>query len=200
MASSPPSERPQLKLFMVDPFNCRFIHLSRLPGPDPVAGGLDKGGKKRVGPGRAALELRVKLAADHKGMVLDLGNLDQPAIRRQPRQHQPGLDQRFDLDADPPGFSGQGERNRARLPHPDARRPRDPRRAASDHHSGSIEGVDPDFEGDGTALYLAQTLKSAGVRVTRIARGVPAGSSIEYSNAAVLAEAVTGRRDVEASR
>lgn len=60
-----------------------------------------------------------------------------------------------------------------------------------------ILGVDPDFEGDGTALFLGATLKGSGVKVTRIARGVPAGTSIEYQNAAVLAEAVSGRRETE---
>lgn len=57
-----------------------------------------------------------------------------------------------------------------------------------------ILGVDPDFEGDGTALYVAEALKPSGVRLSRIARGIPAGSAIEYSNSAVLAEAVAGRR------
>ncbi len=60
-----------------------------------------------------------------------------------------------------------------------------------------ILGVDPDFEGDGTALYLTGVLKKAGVKITRIARGIPVGSSVEYSNSAVLAEAVSGRRPVE---
>ncbi|MFH0947337.1 MAG: recombination mediator RecR [Planctomycetota bacterium] len=63
-----------------------------------------------------------------------------------------------------------------------------------------ILGMDPDFEGDGTALLLASRLRKAGVMVTRIARGIPSGSSIEYSNAAVLAEAVSGRREAEAER
>ncbi|MBK6942381.1 MAG: recombination protein RecR [Planctomycetes bacterium] len=60
-----------------------------------------------------------------------------------------------------------------------------------------ILGMDPDFEGEGTALVLAQQLKALPVRVSRLARGIPAGSAIEYSNAAVLAEAVAGRRPVE---
>lgn len=60
-----------------------------------------------------------------------------------------------------------------------------------------ILGMDPDFEGEGTALLLAQQLKALPVRVSRLARGIPAGSAIEYSNAAVLAEAVAGRRPVE---
>ncbi len=60
-----------------------------------------------------------------------------------------------------------------------------------------ILGVDPDFEGDGTALYLQTVLKKSCVKVTRIARGIPAGSAVEYSNSAVLAEAVAGRRVIE---
>ncbi len=63
-----------------------------------------------------------------------------------------------------------------------------------------ILGMDPDFEGDGTALVLTRDLKAAlgksGARLTRIARGVPSGSAIEFANGAVLAEAVEGRRDV----
>lgn len=60
-----------------------------------------------------------------------------------------------------------------------------------------ILGMDPDFEGEGTALVVAQQLKALPVRISRLARGIPAGSAIEYSNAAVLAEAVAGRRPVE---
>ncbi len=60
-----------------------------------------------------------------------------------------------------------------------------------------ILGVDPDFEGDGTALFLRALLNKSAVKVTRIARGVPAGSSIEYTNASVLAEAMSGRQEME---
>ncbi len=70
------------------------------------------------------------------------------------------------------------------------------RRVERDGVKEVILGVDPDFEGDGTALFVAKALKGRDVRVTRIARGVPSGSSIEYSNGAVLADAVSGRRDV----
>lgn len=63
-----------------------------------------------------------------------------------------------------------------------------------------ILGVDPDFEGDGTALFVIRELKGLPVRITRIARGVPAGSAVEYSNGAILAEAVQGRRRVEEGR
>lgn len=59
-----------------------------------------------------------------------------------------------------------------------------------------ILGLNPDLEGDSTALYLAQELGRRGVRVTRLARGLPAGSQIEFANKAVLADALHGRRDV----
>ena len=61
-----------------------------------------------------------------------------------------------------------------------------------------ILGVDADFEGDGTALIVTRALEPSGVKVTRIARGLPAGSSIEYANSSVLSEALTGRRALEA--
>jgi len=65
---------------------------------------------------------------------------------------------------------------------------------------GDIEEVilatNPNMEGDATALYVAQTLEGIDVKVTRIARGIPAGSSIEYVNSAILADALVGRREV----
>lgn len=67
-------------------------------------------------------------------------------------------------------------------------------RVGRGHVKEVILGVDADFEGDGTALYLAAALEKTGVNVTRIARGIPAGASIEYLNSAVLADAVSGRR------
>ena len=60
-----------------------------------------------------------------------------------------------------------------------------------------VLGTNPDMEGDGTALYLGQLLEGRGVLVTRIARGIPTGSSIEYSSGAVLADAITGRKPIE---
>ena len=59
-----------------------------------------------------------------------------------------------------------------------------------------ILATDPDLEGDGTALYVADRLRGFPVRVTRLARGVPSGSAIEYLNRAVLADALEGRREV----
>jgi len=60
-----------------------------------------------------------------------------------------------------------------------------------------ILGTNPDLEGDGTALVLAEMISqiaSKDLRVSRLARGVPAGASIEYTNPAVLAEAIEERR------
>jgi len=60
-----------------------------------------------------------------------------------------------------------------------------------------ILGLNPTVEGDGTALYLMEQLKPRGVRVTRLARGLPSGSQLEYVNKAVLADAIEGRRAIE---
>jgi recombination protein RecR len=59
-----------------------------------------------------------------------------------------------------------------------------------------ILATNPNLEGDGTALYLARELSAAGVRVTRLARGLATGGSIEHSNAAILADALRNRREM----
>ena len=59
-----------------------------------------------------------------------------------------------------------------------------------------ILGLNPDMEGDTTALHLAAALADTGVRVTRLARGLPAGSQLEYANKAVLMDALEGRTEV----
>ncbi len=61
-----------------------------------------------------------------------------------------------------------------------------------------ILGLNPDLEGDTTALWIEQQLRASAVRVTRLARGLPSGSQIEYANAAVLADALAGRRSASA--
>jgi recombination protein RecR len=60
-----------------------------------------------------------------------------------------------------------------------------------------ILGLNPDMEGDTTALYLAEQLSTRGVRVTRLARGLPSGSQLEYASRAVLADAIEGRRSMQ---
>ncbi len=51
-------------------------------------------------------------------------------------------------------------------------------------------------EGEATALYIARMLKPGGAKITRLARGLPAGGDLEYSDAATLASALTGRREL----
>jgi recombination protein RecR len=51
-------------------------------------------------------------------------------------------------------------------------------------------------EGEATALYLAKMLKPLGMRATRLARGLPAGGDLEYSDSATLSSALTGRREL----
>lgn len=60
-----------------------------------------------------------------------------------------------------------------------------------------ILGMHPTSEGDGTALYLADKLREQGVHLTRLARGLPVGASLDSVSKAVLGDAVHGRRTVE---
>jgi recombination protein RecR len=57
-----------------------------------------------------------------------------------------------------------------------------------------IMATNPTTEGDGTALYLSTLLKPLEVKVTRLARGLPSGSSLEFANNQMLADALEGRR------
>src|SRR5262249_2579217 len=57
-----------------------------------------------------------------------------------------------------------------------------------------ILATSPTLEGDGTALYAANLLAGTGVRITRLARGLPSGSSLELANTQMLADALDGRR------
>ena len=59
-----------------------------------------------------------------------------------------------------------------------------------------ILATNPDIEGEATASYIARLLKPMGVRVTRIAHGVPVGSDLEYADEVTLAKAFEGRRDL----
>jgi recombination protein RecR len=57
-----------------------------------------------------------------------------------------------------------------------------------------IMATNPTLEGDGTALYISNLLAGTGVRVTRLARGLPSGSVLEFANNQMLADALDGRR------
>ena len=59
-----------------------------------------------------------------------------------------------------------------------------------------IMATNPTVEGEATAVYLAQQLKRAGVKVTRIAMGIPVGSDIEYTDEITMLKAMEGRRDM----
>lgn len=59
-----------------------------------------------------------------------------------------------------------------------------------------ILALNPNVEGDTTAYYLSQLLKPFGVRITRIARGLPIGGDLEYADEATLSRALEGRMSV----
>jgi recombination protein RecR len=59
-----------------------------------------------------------------------------------------------------------------------------------------IVATNPRVEGEATALYLSRVLKPLGVRVTRIAHGLPVGGDLEYADEVTLARALEGRREL----
>jgi len=61
-----------------------------------------------------------------------------------------------------------------------------------------ILATNPNIEGEATAMYLARLLKPLGVRITRIASGLPVGGDLEYADEVTLGRALEGRREVEA--
>ena len=62
-----------------------------------------------------------------------------------------------------------------------------------------IVATNPSMEGEATATYLQQVLKPAGVRITRIARGLPVGGDLEYADAVTIAQALAARREMSES-
>jgi recombination protein RecR len=59
-----------------------------------------------------------------------------------------------------------------------------------------VLATNPDVEGEATALYLTKLLKPLGMKVTRIAQGVPMGGDLEYADQVTLARALAGRREL----
>lgn len=59
-----------------------------------------------------------------------------------------------------------------------------------------IVATNPDVEGEATALYLTRLLRPIGIRVTRLAQGLPMGGDLEFADQATLARALAGRRDL----
>jgi recombination protein RecR len=59
-----------------------------------------------------------------------------------------------------------------------------------------ILATDPDVEGEATAMYISRLLKPVGIRITRIAHGIPVGGDLEYADEVTLAKALEGRREL----
>ncbi len=70
-------------------------------------------------------------------------------------------------------------------------------RLAEEKFEEVLIALGTDVESDATASYLKEILSSRNVKVSRIAFGLPAGSAIEYSDAATLARAISGRQEIE---
>jgi recombination protein RecR len=71
-------------------------------------------------------------------------------------------------------------------------------RVADEGVTEVILATNPNIEGEATAMYLAKLLKPLGLRVTRIASGLPVGGDLEYADEVTLGRALEGRREVEA--
>ncbi len=60
-----------------------------------------------------------------------------------------------------------------------------------------IMATNPNVAGDGTVLYISSLLRSTDVKITRLARGLPSGSTIEYANGKILTDAIISRQELE---
>ncbi|MCX6903971.1 MAG: toprim domain-containing protein, partial [Verrucomicrobia bacterium] len=69
-------------------------------------------------------------------------------------------------------------------------------RLASEPIQEIIVALPTDVEGDATSFYLAKRLAAKGLRVTRIAHGLPAGSGLEFADELTLSRALEGRREI----
>ena len=56
--------------------------------------------------------------------------------------------------------------------------------------------TNPRVEGEATALYLQKLIRPLGIRVTRLARGLPVGGDLEYADGVTIAQALAGRREL----
>ena len=60
-----------------------------------------------------------------------------------------------------------------------------------------IMATNPNMAGDGTALYISSLIRNTGVKITRLARGLPTGSTIEYASGKILTDAIIGRQELD---
>lgn len=70
-------------------------------------------------------------------------------------------------------------------------------RLADENIDELILCTNPNHEGEATAMYLSRQLKPLGIKVTRIARGLPMGGDLEYADELTLGQAISGRRGLE---
>jgi recombination protein RecR len=59
-----------------------------------------------------------------------------------------------------------------------------------------IVATNPNVEGEATAIYLSKLIKPLGVKVTRIAMGIPVGSELEFADEVTMLKAIEGRREI----
>ena len=59
-----------------------------------------------------------------------------------------------------------------------------------------IMATNPNIEGEATAIYISRLLKPSGIKITRIAHGLPVGGDLEYADEVTLSKALEGRREV----
>lgn len=74
------------------------------------------------------------------------------------------------------------------------------RRVREDHFTEMIIATNPSLEGEATALYISDKLQNAPVIITRIARGLPIGGSLEYADEVTISRALEGRQVVHGSK
>jgi recombination protein RecR len=70
------------------------------------------------------------------------------------------------------------------------------RRVAENEIKEIILATNPNIEGEATAMYVSRLLKPIGIKVTRIAHGVPVGGDLEYADEVTLMKALEGRREI----
>lgn len=68
-------------------------------------------------------------------------------------------------------------------------------RLKTDEVKEVILALDPNIEGEATTTYLSRLLSPLGIKVTRLASGLPVGSDLEYADEVTLGRALTGRRE-----
>jgi len=69
-------------------------------------------------------------------------------------------------------------------------------RVSGDGVKEVILATNPDVEGEATAVYISKLLKPMGIKVTRIAHGLPVGGDLEYADEVTLSKALEGRREM----